>query len=86
MQPSDLVLRRDDLTVFGRSLVERLDVVEEISPWGDPISERTWLIAVDNGADVQAIEVMDDYTPDEGPVYIYVPLAHGPVQERAHVR
>lgn len=77
------VLRRDDLTL-RRSQVDVLSLVEQ----GRERYHDADVVLVER-TDVaelvveQAIEELDDYTTDLGPVYLYVPLAFGPVQEGA---
>jgi hypothetical protein len=83
MRPSDLTkaLRRDDLTIFGNYYLDELACVEDHIPYSSPVSERVLLIDSDACGVVQAIEVMDDYTPDQGATFVYVPLMFGPVRE-----
>lgn len=87
MRPSELTkaLRRDDLT-FSHADVDFLEAVD--CPWdrGDYDAADVALISPINAVDAvyQALVLVDDYSPEEGPTYIYVPLMFGPVREVSH--
>ena len=85
MTPYELTraLRRDDLTLRRGQVDLILTVERGLERYHDAdvvLVERT---DVDALVLEQALEELDDYTTDLGPVYLYVPLAFGPVQESA---
>lgn len=84
MTPYELTraLRRDDLVLHRR----QVDVIVTIEQGRERYYDEDVVLVERTDVDVptfeQALELVDDPTSD-GKGYLYVPLAFGPVQERA---
>jgi hypothetical protein len=83
-------LRRDDLAPLFGSDVDVLDVVD--APWGqrgmhdsDDVVLVCFLSDLRAEFPFQAIQRVDDWDPDQGASYVYIPLDHGPVQQTVYV-
>jgi hypothetical protein len=78
-------LTRPDLTLRADQ-VDVLDVVYEPYRYGAYSEDQVYLVQPHRdgrycGAPVQAVQTTDDYDPEHGPTYLFVPLAFGPVRE-----
>jgi hypothetical protein len=78
-------LYRPDLTLRASEL-DVLDVVEQ--PWkrGRYEQDEVYLVQPHRagrycGAPMQAVQTTDDYDPEYGPSYLFIPLEFGPTQE-----
>jgi hypothetical protein len=84
--PRDITdaLRRDDLAPLHACDIDVLDTVDE--PWrrGEYETEEVALVCdlsdLDAARPYQALVVCDDYDPEEGASWVYVPLSMGPVR------
>ena len=76
-------LRRDDLALC-RQQVDVLSTVERgYERYRDDDVVLVQRTDVDEDVFEQALEVLDDWSSDDGAHYLYVPLMFGPVQEGA---
>lgn len=76
----DLTLRADELDI--------LDVVYEPYRYGAYSEDQVYLVQPHRdgcycGAPMQAVQTTDDYDPEQGPTYLFIPLSFGPIQEGA---
>jgi hypothetical protein len=74
-------LRRDALRLDARD-IDLLSTVEDTSDFGhEPSVVLVSLRELDETITEQCLEIFEGYEPDEWTSYVYVPLAHGPIQE-----
>lgn len=85
MTPYELTraLRRDDLTLRRG----QVDLVLTVEHAREPLHDASVVLVDRTDEDEpsydQALEELADYSNEYGPVFVYVPLMFGPVQEAA---